>query len=271
MTEDRLTNRRRSRGYPGHDLSKAVEFLRKIKEAIGLGQCKREDLAEALGHVKVTGHAKVSGPAGRKIGCLTHFGLMDVQAGGIYQASRLAQKILTPTDDAEGKAALVEAFKFPSLYKELYSRYADSKLPSLLPNILVREFGIVEKKADSVVRNFRASAKFIGFLEGDVLKAKDDESSATPANMAGINSSSVDTNQGTPSPSSPQTSAPGIGNAPGASNEPQYKIPLSGRRVGSLTLPLGVDKSDLERIKSWIDLMQDVLTESEDDWLDTGQ
>jgi hypothetical protein len=43
-------------------------------------------------------------------------------------------------------------------------------------------------------------------------------------------------------------------------SEPEYQIPVMGGRVATLKLPQPAARVDIERIKSWLDLMTDVLT-----------
>lgn len=262
MSKESGTRHERSRAYPGHDLETVVGFVTLIRSAIGLGRSSRLDIANALGH------ESVSGPAGRKIGSLTHFGLLSVQQRAGYVVSRLAQRILTPTDDLEKEKALIEAFKNPTLFGELHNRYVGEKLPTLLSNILVREFGIVEKKAESVVGIFSASAKYAGLLDNDVLGHGQSTPGDQPTSEIAGELRTDDTSGTKP------TSAVEVGSAieesvPQGSELLEYAIPLSERRVGSLRIPLGVSESDLERIKNWIDLMRDVLTESSRDSLKT--
>lgn len=245
---------KRGRTSPGQNLEQAAGMLAQVEQSLGSGPYSREQLAEALGH------SSLSGPAQVKVGALAHYDLLD-REGSEYSLSALGRQVLFPTTEQEKAAALSQACQAPNLYGELFARFADQRLPELLPNILTRDFGVVANTSKAVADRFRASAMYAGLLIGGRLRTEpldetEDAQHKDPGNSCAILPG--ETQQSVP----PQVVAPVI--SPVAKNENlrDFSIPLSNKQTGILQLPSKVSESDLDRIISWIELMRDVLTES---------
>lgn len=231
------TQRRKA---PEHNLKQAISFLEKLHGALGKGPFDRESIAKGLGHVSL------SGPAGQKIGALLHFGLLDSRKG-TCSVSALGLALLRPISEQERQAALITACKSPSLYMEIFKDFSGQSMPSLFSNVLARKYGVSLGSAESVAGTFRESATFAGLLNNGVLGEAvatvqlppDSSSQSQPANSDGS--------------MRPKEKA--------AAGTSRFAIPLSKKRVGSLELPLPLSAADLERIRGWLDLMAEVLTE----------
>lgn len=155
--------RGRSAAYPACTLEAAIDGMTKLKDNLGKGPYSRDEAAKALGYSGVTGAS-----AGKIAACV-HYGLL-VRTGNSYDLSDLANRILHSTSDAERGEAIVEAFQTPTLYNKLLQAYAGQALPTMLPSILIRNYGIVDRAAENVAKTFRETAEFAGFLHNGVLE-----------------------------------------------------------------------------------------------------
>jgi len=233
---------------PKHPLEEALSFAKSLDDAFGGKSISRESIAEAFGH------SPASSTAGIKIGTLTHFGLLR-RAGNVYSVSPLASQLLRPKSDSEYRQALKSVAQTPSLYRRLFAEFAGRALPTMLDNILQRDFGVARANAAEVTSTFKKTAEFAGLLENGVLAS----------------ASGIDRDGGIDSSVSPSA----IDNPPKPRDESSpsplhvlrvdsgsFGIPLSRGKTATLVLPRPISTADLSRIKSWIDLMGDVLCES---------
>jgi len=180
--------RDRSVAYPGVALSDAIEFTERLRNSMGKGPYSRDQVAKALGH------PKLSGPAARKVAALVHYGLLE-RTGNTYSQGQLAQEIYVPLSEEQKMEAIQRAALTPKLFSMLYTRYAGQALPSMLPNIIVRD-GVSEGVADEVSKTFVETLTFANLLVNGVLK----KSMSGPGNESQPAKSF-------PSPYSPQDSA----------------------------------------------------------------
>ncbi len=155
----------RGTAHPYVGLEQAIGLVDQLRKAVGRGPFSRDVASQGLNH------KSLSGPAMGKIAALVHFGLLSRQ-GNTYSVTPLADRILLPTSDEDRINAIVEAAKKPKLYKRLIDKYQNQSLPFLLDNILVREFGINEKRAKEVSKNFMKSLEYAGLLKNGVVTEK---------------------------------------------------------------------------------------------------
>jgi len=167
------SKRDRSTQNPSITLQDSVDYALRLEKAFKHAPFNREDAAKQLGH------AAMSGPASRKIAALVQFGLLS-RAGSTYKISDLTAKISVPYSDGERSEFIKQAFLQPKLYLSLYNQFKGQMLPTALPSILVREFGIVSPTASTVTANFQKSAEFAGLLKNGVLVESKDEAPAKP-------------------------------------------------------------------------------------------
>lgn len=249
------SKRPRSKAYPQHSLKDMVEGLRRISSQLGPGPYDRASIAEGLGH------SAGSGTANSKAAALVHFGLLDRRSNA-YHLSPLATQLLHPTSEDEVPAALVAAVKSPTLFEALFEKFEDRSLPNLLPNILARDFGIMAKQSDQVSELFRDSAEYAGLLVNGILhseipispSAGTRRSISEDDDSGQVDRKDAPTRLGAPSRQEKLLRAD--------ASMTEYSIPLSGGRTCSLQLPRPVSERDLSKITGWLDLMADVLTES---------
>jgi len=250
--------RRHSKRSPSYPLALALGFLEKVYKAVGSGPFERETFAHALGH------ETLSGPSSTKIAALVHFGLLKRSKAG-YELSGLAEKLLSPTHEDERKRAIVEAARNPRLYAQVFERYKDQPLPTLLSNILVREYGVDKKQAARAAENFRQTAEFAGLLRAGTLYADPTdgrvgmlplatgqaaEEAALPASFSLERPPAIEPRLALPAPLGMRS----------------FDIPLNAvaTRVAILQIPVPIHQSDLERIKKWIRFLEDDLEAGRD-------
>ena len=257
--EPKATKKRKvnmlTRQAPNHDLQTTIGLLQKVYESLGEGPFGRKEMLEALGH------KADSGSAGTKIGSLTHFALAK-SVQGSYRISEVARAILLPHDEVEKKEAVARAAGTPALYGKLIQTYGGRSLPPMLSNILAREYDSPQPAAAEVVNLFRKTVEFAGLLHNGVLSpALGDQTS--PQEM-GEGREQGAQHEGKPfvqPPSHPQQMPEGTRS---------FNVPVSGNLSATLLLPIGIGQEDLERIKKWIDLMADVLTEPDEEAAASG-
>lgn len=156
------TKTQRSSSYPSIGLEEAIKGTKTLRDSLGRGPYSREMASEALGH------AKISGTAAAKIAAMAYFGLL-IRTGNVYSQSPLAERIFLKVSEEDKLSAIREAAKTPKLYRELIDKYSGSSLPSLLNNILAREFGINEKVSRHVAELFSTSLEYAGLLKNGVV------------------------------------------------------------------------------------------------------
>jgi hypothetical protein len=272
-------SRKHGKRSPSFPLSVAREFLERVYKALGTGPFDRGTFAKALGH------EALSGPSSTKIASLVHFGLLQKARDG-YALSPLAERLLAPVSETEKRQALAEAAQKPAIYALLFERYRNQPLPHLLPNVLVRDYGIEQKQAARAAENFRQTAEYAGLLRSGVLYVEIENGAAsepgsTPAGT-GASTGAIpageerdeparpDERSGTgyqpaPRPGYPPVPLPGrLAAADGIRN---FDIPLnaSATRVAWLQIPAPIQKTDLERIKKWIYFIEQSLEEAPED------
>ncbi len=155
----------RGSSHPYVSLENAIKLSGDLKRAVGKGPFSREVAARGLNH------ESVSGPAAGKIAALVQFGLL-LRKGNTYSISPLADRILLPVSDDDRVSAIAESAKRPKLYKQLVEKYQNQSLPFMLENILVREYGVYEKKSKEIVKNFKKSLEYAGLLNNGVVVDK---------------------------------------------------------------------------------------------------
>ncbi len=154
--------RERSTAYPACSLETSLNDIMNLKERLGKGPYSREEAAKALGYSGINGIS-----AGRIAACV-HYGLL-ARSGSAYGISDLANRIISPTSEDERRSAIMEAFRAPALYNKLIQAYMGSALPTMLPNILARNYGIADKAASSAAQTFKESAEYAGMLKSGVI------------------------------------------------------------------------------------------------------
>ncbi len=238
----------RSRRYPTFSLEEALEYCERINTEVGFTPASREVLAQAIGY------SGLSGPAARKLAALSYFGLLRKDSKGL-RLSPMAGRILVPTSEQERKEALVDAAQGPSLYQELFERFAGGPLPSMLSNMMARDFGIVQKKAEGAAEKFRQTVEFAGLLRNGILY--------TDLAASGAATEEPPAPGGEPEPGTDgvETEARaelgGLGSRPGTRD---HLVPLTGG-TAVVRLPDPLSSEDLVRVQKWAGLMAELIDE----------
>jgi len=153
---------KRGTANPYVGLEQSIFLVDQLKKAVGRGPFSKDVAAQGLNH------QSASGPALGKIAALVHFGLLSRNKNA-YSITNLADRILLPVSDEDKAIAIIEAAKKPKLYRQLVEKYQNQALPILLNNILVRDYGINEKRSKNVAKDFIKSLEFAGILDNGVV------------------------------------------------------------------------------------------------------
>jgi len=241
---------------PAETLAAAVQLLQLVRDRLGLSSASRESIAEALGYRTLNGTSR------RKLAALSHYDLLT-RNGGVYRISDLGKQILIPRNETEQRRALAVSARKPAFYQRLFERYAGQPIPSMLPNILVREFGIRPQSSEEVARTFRESQEYAGLLKNGIL-------------LTELDSATVRATE-TVDPMSPppvQQRVPADGGAPlsttveaghDGKQRQRYTIPLDKQGgLATVELPIPVRERDLKKVSAWVTYMETVIDDDEE-------
>ena len=161
-----MGNNIRGTSFPVIALDEAVSKLKIVYEKVGKGPSTKEEYLKGLGY------SGLSGSSGRMFAAFVHYNLFT-KTGTKYKFSDLALNIIFPKNGAEPDAShLVEAALYPKLFNQLFERYIDESLPTMLENTLIIDFQVNANSAKEAASNFRQTLDYAGLLErGIVSKA----------------------------------------------------------------------------------------------------
>jgi hypothetical protein len=255
QTEEARMTKVKARKTPGANLAGALDLLRQIERNVGYGPASRDTLIEAMGHKNLTG------TSARKLAVLNHYDLVS-KSGSTYQISELGRRILMPHDATDEAAALVEAAKAPSFFRDIWAEYEGNALPAMLPNILVRQFGVHPNSSNGAAAVFRETAEFAGLLRNGVLYGD------IPQNDPPQDPKPNATDEGEGERSGEAGSGGRAGLDVGDSGGPGtqvYSVPLDhGGRVARIELPMPVEAQDLTGLEHWVRYMKMLNTNMPD-------
>ncbi len=153
QTEKRKVHR--SPSYPAFDLKTAISSAEKIYNTEKRSSTTAEVIASHLGYSQATG------PGGRAVSALRQYGLLEENAGK-YRVSDLGYTLVHYAKDSiEWLAAVAQAAKNPTLFKELLAEY-HSELPSdatLRSDLLKRGFN--PSAISEVISTFKNSVALV--------------------------------------------------------------------------------------------------------------
>jgi hypothetical protein len=145
----------RSPSYPAFDLGEAIAKA----EAVYKNERRSATTAEVI--ASHMGYSTATGPGGRAVSALRQYGLIE-EASGKYRLSDTGYTLVHfGHESAEWKAALLDAAKHPTLFRELLTEYPDD-LPSdatLRTDLLKREFN--PGSIPDVVNIFRSTMSLL--------------------------------------------------------------------------------------------------------------
>jgi hypothetical protein len=259
---EELDDRTRGVQYPVEGLEGAVRMLAEVRAAVGFSSASRDTLVEAMGY------KGMSGRSARKLAALSHFDLLERVGKGTYRISDLGKRILLPVSDQDRTQALGEAARRPTLFAQVFERFKGHALPTLLPNLLGREFGVFHTSTDDAAKAFRESMEFSGLLSNGVLLEAPAENTAPPASGRGEGNATSEA--GSKDDAESHLSSQGAGSASPRGGAPKegtqrYSIALGGDgRVALIDIPVPVSPQDLRKIEKWATYMKSVLEEDEE-------
>jgi len=149
----------RSPSYPAVDLADAITKAEAVYNNEKRSATTPEVLASHMGYSTATG------PGGRAVSALRQYGLIE-EAGGKYRLSDLGYTLIHfSRHSEEWKAAILDAVRRPTLFRELLEEYPDG-LPSdatLRNDLLKREFN--PASIQDVVGIFRNTMSLVDFAD----------------------------------------------------------------------------------------------------------
>lgn len=253
----------RSRRYPGHSLRDVLHMLEEVQRGVGMNGGLRETVAQALGH------SSLNGASTRKIASLVHFGLLE-RDGDRYRISKLGQRYLIPIDQQERTAAIADAAKKPALFHEIGSRFDQQQLPTMLANMLAREFGVTPQASNEVAGLFLEAVEFAGLLDSagklrwSTVVATMPAGAGTEDTKDGA-TTEASSQEGGGATSLPEHRPSRTSDAPKLDGYEDYSIALDAKgRKAFINVPTPVTARDLSRIGAWVAYMQSVIDDPED-------
>jgi hypothetical protein len=250
VTDDERSER--SRRYPVSTVVDAIANLASVHRGVGMNGGSREALAQAIGHSTLNGASK------RKIASLIQYGLID-RDGDRYRISDLGRRILIPVTEREKEDAIAEAVRRPALFQEIGQSYDQQPLPSMLGNILAREYGLLPAVSGDVAELFKKSVEQAGLIVDGSLNwsGAPRAAVANPADApAQLQSTREPTGDTRSTESASDASLGGL---------QDYSIPLDSRgRKALIHLPTPVEARDLDRLAGWLSYMRTVLSDTDD-------
>jgi len=156
-----------------------------------------------------------------------------------------------PRSDEEFRTSVADAARRPKLFQQLWERYEGHAIPTILPNLLVREFGVLPQSGDSVAQTFKDTVEFAGLLPNGILMVQP----ATAASREEVSSQ--------PHLGSAPTPGPGARSVPSDAAQ-RYIVALDARgRFATIELPLPVRQRDLTALENWLSFMRPLAEEAE--------
>jgi hypothetical protein len=245
MTEQNAPKKQRSPAYPGISLEKAIELARLFADKEGNHRV-HADVA-----IKDMGYSAKGSPGMRALAALIAFGLLESdgsKASRKVWLTNLAKSILYDKrpNSPERQRAIQEAALKPDLHVVLNDKYPGS-LPSdgELETFLVIHLDFNRNTVGSVIQEVRDTFGFAKLSDGDILSEVQSDGEA-PNNDKPLET--VKQN-----PAKPM-------------NQPNSEIrdltvPLIGRGMAVLRLPIPLSKENYEHIVAWFKLMEKPLTD----------
>ena len=225
---EKRTFQRSRQAYPPVGIDEALKFAEIIDKLGGRNISEPTLLKELELNTKTKSFwAKTAGAK--------QFDLIAVD-GKTYTLTERARLLLRPKSENERGNLLIETFRTPELYKNLYERFQEKPIPDTLPNILHHDYSMNKNVSKDAAEAFIVSAKFVGLLGPDnVLKSLMAKSEPTPIaehKDIGVSKQTTDT------------------------TSPTITIPIKlSKGMASVILPQsGITKKDSERLQKLIDI-----------------
>ena len=233
--------RQRSRAYPAFALGECIQWASTVRSELGCTALSRSAIAWALGF------KGLNGASARRIAAMSYFGLFERDNKGL-KLSALSDRILKPLSDEEKRKAVVQAFLAPVLYAELMARFKlDGRIPTLLPNILARDYGILDAAARDAAEAFLASGRF-----AEVISAEGQIGQREPQAALGEG-------EAEPPPAQdaflPAEAGKGLRHEhDGAGGEQDFRLALTRGRYAHFRVPADLSMVDIQLIRTQVEV-----------------
>jgi hypothetical protein len=146
--------------YPVFDLNSSLAVAKAVKEQGG-DACSPEQLGAFLGYQNTGGGGFVA-----RVSAAKQFGLIETVQGR-YRSTTRAEAILWPVTPESRQRALVDAFLSVPLFKQLYDRHRNQRLPEEfgMRNLMVTQYGVPKgERAAKAYHVMMDSAALAGFF-----------------------------------------------------------------------------------------------------------
>ena len=230
----------RSPGYPMISLGEAIEKAIILYQKEGIGYMPRE--VAAIEHLK---YETYGGYPARVIAALKKFNLISERGKDIILTQEAVNLAIYDPLSEDYKEIVRKIALKPDIYKKLYDKY-NGILPSnaTLKVKLINEYKFNPGKVDIFIKTFRQTLKFAGLLDGD--------DNIDMENHIDQRIESVKINSKLP------TKQPQISPLGAFKSGKSFPVTLKKNNEAILTFSnLPVERSDLELLKKYIDLMSD--------------
>jgi hypothetical protein len=147
--------RMRSPNFPGLSLEDAVKFVKPVWDQNRRVLISREVAAKDLGYTGLTGRSL------KVLGAMNQYGLIENKAGGQMRVSKLAEDILIGYPEAVKRAAVSEAGRTPSLFREIYERFEDHVPSENAVRSFLLQKGFTNAGVEKALRSFSETNRYV--------------------------------------------------------------------------------------------------------------
>lgn len=246
----------RSAAYPSITIERAIEFVNQLKKSFPNTVFNRDDIAAVL---------QKKSNLNREVGASVQYGLLDRTIGEGYKLSNRAKAILNPVSEEERIESIIECFKHPKLYLEIFEKYKNHVLPAdpQLRAILNRFHNITEAAAPQAAEVFIENATYAGLLNGNrilseikqqvVPKVKIDVEYQDATPIANPTERQSEPIIHSPQPTTTMQQNPLL--LEEINGSVNIKIRLSEKKIAHLIYPENINEKDIQIMKLQIDLL----------------
>lgn len=245
----------RSKKNPGISLEETLRNVTEIKARVGKKGISNAMLENEFGVPPI---AK-GGRFATIMSAARQYGLIE---GGRNSMSltELALSIIDAVHDDERKTGIRQAFLNPPIYKDIIKEFGGELLPTGLPNILARRFGISDSFKERAAGLFVESATFAGLLGNDrmltSMSNRMPDESTLNANEGDLVQEELEVSESSlqrlqPPPQEGTTMIPGFTSA----THQTVSIALTGDKRGFSAVPFDATREDIDIMKAMLDVM----------------
>lgn len=153
--------KKRSVAYPSKNLIEIEKFIISVFENVGETTLKYSDLAKH-GNVPVRDGDLFASTANQ------YGWLNKVRGEGFSPKSAISKALRTPKDDDEKKGLYLEAFKSPSIYRQIINHWNGKKITEEgLKIYLIRDQEFTDGGAKTATKVFLQNAALLGLLDNE--------------------------------------------------------------------------------------------------------